>query len=930
LLLRAAALALCGSLLALSTVVAPAAGAAGAPSVYAVSSAVTVRPDQTLAVPAELQHPTADIVAARNEFESVQIVVESGDAMLDNVRVGLSGAGLSGPDGATIPAGNVTLYREASYRVAENKVSDGEGAVGDVPDPLIPDVDPYYRQERSAFVADVAVGRRLVAFVDVLVPQGQAAGQYNGLISVTTAAGTLDTIPLRVRVLPFTLPSTSSLANAFLNMDHTLICQAHTSQTNCGNDQKRWALHSLYGRAGLENRMTISNIAPLGHNEGPPTAAPKDGYFTKYLLPLINGTNPTSPPLSIASEAWTDVRLPGAKLTTQSIYGYSGDHCLAACVADWEAFAQQKGYKSRLWLYACDEPGGSEANWTACEAAGRGLTNQATTLPKLVTAHPKDAKDNGNLTKVDVMVTNVRQLTGKPDCCNDRFERYSDFAPYFDEFMAEPTGAANSQWLYTACDSMGCDGVNSTNPEWDHQLYDGWAGYGIDQPSTQARMSGWLAYLYDARGELYYDVTAKLKTAWTDSFWFGGQGDGTLFYPGIAKTGTGGAAGAVIIGGTDDIPIESLRLKRIRDSREDFEYLLKLDALQGAGAALPLTKDLFGSPEDTRAASRNKAAWTTPDPVDLERVRCDLASAIIGDTACDWDGYVPPVDDAALVVTGSPLDAPAGPNFTFEVRVRNDGPATATGIELIDQLPPGATLVSSGGLECTPQGSLRTCALTDLPAGQSHVSRIVVRPGNEGPMEHWAMATHDQHDPNYADNEMTDSVGPAFICDIRGTASGDVLTGTAAAQVLCGGGGRDRLEGRGGEDLLFGGSGTDTITYARSPEAMVVNLNFQSSGAEGAWGRYGRTGDGQDHLASIERVAGSAFADFLLGRQTRADRLAGGRGSDLIYGYGGGDNLHGGRGNDTLYGGDGADSVDGGDGNDYCRDLTDTLRGCEE
>ena len=923
----------CVLLVVLSLVVpiAPVAGAGDEPSVYAVSSAVTVRPSQADAVPADAIKNSADVVAARNEFESVQIVVEAGAAMLDNVRVGLSEAGMTGPSGATIPSGNITFYREAPYNVPVNKVSDGEGAVGDWPDPLIPDVDPYYRQARPAFLADVPVGERLVALVDVLVPQDQPAGVYSGVITVTTAAGQLGTIPLRVRVLDFGIPSTSSLPNAFLNQDNTLICMAHTGDDNCNNEEKRWALHSLYGRAALENRVTVSNIMPLGQDGGPPTTAPKAGYFSKYILPLLNGTNPQSPPLTIASEPWTSVRLPGARLTTQSIYGYADWHCLAACVASWETFAQQKGYKDRLWLYACDEPGTNDDKWNACETAGRGLTNQATTLPKLVTAHPKRTKDHGNLSRVDMMVTQVRELTGKPHCCNDWFDSYSGYASFFDEFLAEPTGVPNSQWLYTACDSMGCDGLNSDNAAWAHQLYDGWAGYGIDQPSTQARMSGWLAYLYDARGELYYDVTARLRQAWTDQFWFGGQGDGTLFYPGIAQDGSGEAAGAVIIGGTDDIPIESLRLKRIRDSREDFEYLRRLDILQGDAAALPFAKDLFGAPGDTTAASQDKAAWTTPDPLELERVRCAVASAIIDATACSWDGVEPPpVDDAALVVTGTTLEAPAGPNFTFEVRVRNNGPATATGIELFDQLPHGVTLLHTGGRACTPDQGGQICGLADLGVGQFHVVRFVVRPGNEGPLVNRAMVTHAQHDPNDSDNEMSARVGPAFICDLRGTTRGDILTGTRASEVLCGGDANDRLIGRGGNDLLFGGQGSDIVAYPTAPDAMIVNLNFQRSDAEGAWPRRsGATGNGSDHLASIERAAGSPYGDFLLGSTTRRDRLSGGKGPDLMYGYGGADVLDGDDGADTLYGGDGADRINGGDGDDLCRDATDILSACE-
>lgn len=916
--------------LAMVTVALPATPAAGVvgPSVYAVNSAVTVRATTSVAAADKLI--SADLIAARNEFESTQIVVEAGNSSLSNVTVAMAnGAGLIGPDGASIPGGNITIYREHSYNVPVNKVSDGEGGVGPWPDPLIPTVDPYYGQSRNAFPVNVPAGERVVAWIDVLVPQGQPAGQYNGFIQVTSTGGVLETVPLRLNVLDFTIPSTSSIDSAFLTQDNRLICRAHTGTDNCGNEEKRWALHSLYARAALENRVTLSNIAPLGQNSAPPTGD-RLAYFDKYIEPLINGRNPGSPPLSVASQPWSAVRLPGAKLTTQSIYGYAGHHCLAACVASWETFAQARTYKNRLWLYACDEPGRDAAKWDACEE--RGLTNAQTTLRKLVTAHPKDAMDNDNLSNVDIMVTNVRQMTGKPHCCGERFETYSGYASYFAEFMAEPTGPSNKLWLYTACDSMGCDDLNSGNPDWNHQLYDGWASYGIDQPSTQARMAGWLVYLYDASGELYYDMTAKLPTAWTDSFFFGAQGDGTFFYPGVAKAGSGEQAGTVTIGGTDDIPIESLRLKRVRDSREDYEYLRKLQTLYGTTEAMARTKDLFGEATDTLNASRNKAAWTTPTATELQRVRCDMASRITGTAACSFDdaGDPPPEGQADLAVTTTADRAPTGPNFTFKSAVTNNGPDPATDVRLYDHLPAGVEVISTAGAPCTDIGDgAWRCDVGDLAVGETSTIRFVVRPGHEGPLQN-NVTVEGLGDPNPANSVATHRVGPAFICDIRGTAKADSLVGTDAPEVICGHGGDDVLLGGKGDDLLFGGPGSDSVRYTSSPHAMTVNLNFQRSDAEGAWPRYdGQAGHGLDHFHSIERAIGSRHDDHLLGRTAKTDHLWGGKGPDTIRGYGGDDVLYGGPGRDELYGGEGADTVKGGTGSDLCRDLDDTLIACE-
>jgi hypothetical protein len=70
--------------------------------------------------------------------------------------------------------------------------------------------------------------------------------------------------------------------------------------------------------------------------------------------------------------------------------------------------------------------------------------------------------------------------------------------------------------------------------------------YTIDAAASQNRAMGWLAYLYDVSGELYYAVDQKLATfddkentldgtAWTDQWEAGGNGDGTSSTRGIKR-----------------------------------------------------------------------------------------------------------------------------------------------------------------------------------------------------------------------------------------------------------------------------------------------------------------------------------------------------------------------------------------------------------
>ena len=106
-------------------------------------------------------------------------------------------------------------------------------------------------------------------------------------------------------------------------------------------------------------------------------------------------------------------------------------------------------------------------------------------------------------------------------------------------------------------------------------------------------------------------------TSFTDQYDFGANGDGNLFYPGSAH----GTSDAPAIGGTHDIPIESMRLKRIRDGREDYELLTAL-AAQGRGSdAMAIARSTFGS-QATAAHHTNLPAST------VDGARCSLVGLI--------------------------------------------------------------------------------------------------------------------------------------------------------------------------------------------------------------------------------------------------------------------------------------------------------------
>ncbi len=301
--------------------------AGAGPSVFVVGSIVTVRPTEHPG-----GRPQATITAARNEFESFQVVVEAGAHPLTGVRVALR-TSLHGP-GGTIPARNVTISREAYVDLQHP--SDLEGGTGRWPDPLIPSVDPFYRVHRNAFPVDVPADENRVAWVDVLVPVHQAPGAYQGAIAVTAGGGFDHVVPVHLTVLDLALPSTSTLQSAF-GMEWNGECLAHTGGNCFANEAKEWQLKSLYVRAALEDRISITYPAfqpPSG--DGAPGS--ESAYFRRYILPLLQGRSPHDP-----AGLWTPVRLPGARLTDIQVDSDPSQ------LADWKREAASGGFTGRAF-----------------------------------------------------------------------------------------------------------------------------------------------------------------------------------------------------------------------------------------------------------------------------------------------------------------------------------------------------------------------------------------------------------------------------------------------------------------------------------------------------------------------------------------------------------------------------------------------------
>lgn len=552
--IRLTTAALSASVLALPAALPHTASAAGTHAATAKAGAMTVSAFDSLAMikPRSPETGAAGIAltAARNEFESFQLKVDAGASARSAISVSLLRPFANSR--GTIPAGNVRIYREEYY--TPTTMSDGDlslefprdaagTCLGDcrIPDALIPELDTLVQQNRKAFPTAIPAGENRVAWVDVLVPAAAGPGTYTATFRVTSGAALVKDVTVTLEVLAALVPSTPTMASqVMVNYNDIAVRNGATVDAVA-----TWARYAQLAELGLDNRIAVVM-------EG---GDPRQG--TSVLGPLLAGTDPK-------------VRLRGARLTAIP-FSY------APGAAAWKQALSSIGYAeaARFW---CDEIAAA-----ACTA----LYDQALTgFPGVrLQAIPRYLQDPNASGSVEPRTTTVVPLV------NGLEPKRGEYAAW----KAAHPGA--ELWAYTACMSGGCTTDYTPDPFWT-----GWAGYGIDQPATAARAMGWHGVRFGLTGEHYWAGTHGFAQSWNACtgvkptnclYTVGGEsgmnGDGLLFY----------APNAAKVGGATPIPVESIRLKRFRDGREDNDLLgiaaragRSADVAALAAATYPNFKDL--------------------------------------------------------------------------------------------------------------------------------------------------------------------------------------------------------------------------------------------------------------------------------------------------------------------------------------------------
>ncbi|MHB1844429.1 MAG: DUF4091 domain-containing protein [Deltaproteobacteria bacterium] len=499
------------------------------------------------------------LFAAGGEVAAFQVALVGNANGAKGVSAELSP--LADGNGDALPAAGATLFRETYLSLAQP--SDGGGGTGLFPDGLVPDHDEVTGEARNAFPTDIPPNQAGAIWVDVRIPAGQKSAVYTGTLQLT--GGLTQQIQLQITVYPFDLPATSSLRSAFLAFTGNICAKELGSQAACATPAGQKLL-AEYEQLALDHRITLTNDYPVD-----PTVDLSG--FDQAMAPFMNGSGPT--------------RLSGAKMTSLQ-YGLPQG---GSGYATWLSNVQSQGWADRTFDYAADEPGAGASSWSQELTNVTAAQQSAPALPTLVTTTVQAIAQNGG-----AMPSILSPVINELDDVSGTYA--GDQLPAYASFLQ----GGGKLWMYQSCMSHGCAfGGDPTQS--------GWPSYMIDATGVRNRAMQWADFEEGVAGELYYEtVNAYDNDPWTDQYRFGGNGDGTLFYPGSPS----------VVGGQDDAPFASLRLKLIRAGMEDYEYLKKVSDLGDPGFAQTQARAVVPSLHAVAA-----------DPGVLHQARASLAGRIL-------------------------------------------------------------------------------------------------------------------------------------------------------------------------------------------------------------------------------------------------------------------------------------------------------------
>jgi hypothetical protein len=487
------------------------------------------------------------LVGLKGETLSFQVVLRSKSSM-DNLSVAL------------VPGDNpaqdcLRTHRFLEYYLKLNVHAGSKyGPLKEVvnPDPLIPFNDPYRPGHKVVSAVSLKSGINQPVWIDVRFRKSCVPGTYSASLLVSRSGSVVRKTPVRITVLPATLPDRVHL-DRWMEIYVTRLWQGELIP----NDQMFRRILYRYFKMAHKYGFATNPTGDIGPkiqwdwNSGRPTSVNWDGYDQIYG-PLLSGEltgkspNVFALPIGIDSLGvgmWGGFMIEGAKPTPieewKGIPDIATQQLAKVMVQHWN----DKGWPiGRTFAYPFDEPMHKLYYYSdiyklirkATDSLHKGSNNQVR-LMLTDAPWPWDKRQNGHNKSVMKDVVDIWSPSSEL-YIPDRMKKYQD--------------KGKRTWFYQSGPPfIGGSDLSST-------------GIGF-------RMWFWTAWKYRTNGLFY----------WVSNFWPGnsptinaykhqGSGDGVVFYPGRELH---------FIGYPDvDGPVPSVRLAQWRRGYEDYKYFFML------------------------------------------------------------------------------------------------------------------------------------------------------------------------------------------------------------------------------------------------------------------------------------------------------------------------------------------------------------------
>jgi Domain of unknown function (DUF4091) len=515
---------------------------------WALSSAAKIQPET--APPSE-QTGAVQIRCARNERESVQVVVRPGKPLH---KMSIEAGSFSGAGKSVIPSKEIEILKAVYLNVTTP--TDKSTKAGLWPDPLV----------AVAGETELEPGINHALWIRVYVPREASSGVYHGVLRMR-AEGWQVEVPMELTVYDFALPDQMTCQTAL----GFSAGEVFRYQGVKDDDSKRqvlekywanWSAHHIspYDPAPLDPvKVTWPDVHPPKTNLEQRTTLCAPAETLHPALDFDAWDTAMAKAFDLYHFNSVSVSIPGLgggtfyELAKPNLLGFGEDSpeyplLLGSYCREMEAHLRAKGWLDKSYIYWFDEP--AESQYPYLQNGFNKLKQYCPGIPRMITKLVEPG------------------LIGGPNLWCPISDQYNH------ERSQERRKLGERFWWYV------CTGPKAP-----------YAGLFLDHAAPEMRIWLWQTFQRNINGILVWQANywtsdtaypdAKHPQnpfedpmSWTSGYgtpagkklpW--GNGDGRLIYPPPAAA-AGNPAGPVLEG-----PVDSIRWEQLRDGIEDYEYL---------------------------------------------------------------------------------------------------------------------------------------------------------------------------------------------------------------------------------------------------------------------------------------------------------------------------------------------------------------------